>query len=64
MTTNDDFTKLIAASDQLAEAVKISTPILWEYFNSLVEKGFTREEALTLTAQLENRLFNGMTNKE
>lgn len=64
MRNKDDFTRLIAASDQLAEAVKITAPILWEYFHSLVGKGFTREEALALTLQLENRLFNGMTNEE
>ena len=49
----DEFAKMVADADQAGEAVKLITPILWSYFESLVDQGFTREEALVMTIALQ-----------
>ena len=53
----NDIEKTIAELDQAGEMVKILTPLLWGYFHSLIEQGFTREESLALTLGLQGRFF-------
>ncbi len=44
----NDIEKTIAELDQAGEMVKILTPLLWGYFHSLIEQGFTRRVRVIL----------------
>ena len=45
----NSFENMIAALDQAIEQIKLVAPIVGSYFKALLDEGFTREEALTIT---------------
>lgn len=57
-----EFDKMIAQMDQAGEAVKLIAPVVSAYFVALLNQGFTREEALSLTLAYQNMLFLLNTN--
>jgi hypothetical protein len=48
--SRDDLIKSRAVLDQAAEACKEFSPVLWSFYSSLKEEGFTSAEAIDLTA--------------
>lgn len=42
--------KLIANIDQAGEMIKLYAPLVHGFFEALVKQGFTRDEAMSLTA--------------
>lgn len=59
----DKFSKMIAAADQAGEGIKLFAPVMFAYFEALVNQGFTREEALALTMAYQNTFFLSLRSK-
>lgn len=43
--------------DQLQAVLRDIAPVLWSYYKNLIDEGFSEEQALELTKDVQSKLF-------
>ena len=55
---NEDYIRRLLSFEQAAAGMRPIASMLFGYFNALVESGFNRNEALQLTINLQDKIWD------